>query len=169
MVSIVDNDTIVGRPRMFARPVTVDEKVGTAYVPVLLGGPAGQASDRTVTVHYATAHGTATAGRDYRNTSGMLSFAPGETVKNVPIMINDDTAAEGAETLSLKLSAATNAGIATPSATVRIGASDGLRASRPRVSIADVVVGEGVGWTDVVVSLSAPSSLVVSVPYGTLR
>ena len=166
-VSIIDNDndTSVGLPRLFARPMTVDEKVGTAYVPVLLGGPAGQASDRTVTVRYATANGTAIAGRDYRATQSTLSFAPGETVKIVPIVINDDTVAEGAETLSLKLSAATNARIATPAATVRIGASDGRRVSRPRVSIADVVVGESVGWTDVVVSLSAPSASVVSVEY----
>src|SRR5262245_64252771 len=83
-VSIIDNDTIVGTPRLSARAVTVDEKVATAFVPVLLGGPVGQASDRTVTVHYATANGTAVAGHDYQATQGTLRFAPGETVKNVP-------------------------------------------------------------------------------------
>jgi hypothetical protein len=39
-------------------------------------------------------------------------------------------------------------------------------AAMPRVSIADAVVGEGVGWTDLAVTLSAPSSSVVSVRYG---
>src|SRR2546422_6716484 len=49
-VSIVDNDTIVVSPRLFVRDVTVDEKAGTATVPVLLGGPSGEASTSPVSV-----------------------------------------------------------------------------------------------------------------------
>src|SRR5207302_9050221 len=41
------------------------------------------ASSRSVTVDYATADGTATAGSDYTAAAGTLSFAAGETAKNI--------------------------------------------------------------------------------------
>ena len=53
-VSMVDNDTVVTTPRIVARDAVVDERDGTAFVSVLLGGTAGQASSSIVTVHYAT-------------------------------------------------------------------------------------------------------------------
>src|SRR5262249_14532936 len=42
-VSIVDNDTVVATPGLFVRDVTVDEQARSVTVPVLLGGPRGQA------------------------------------------------------------------------------------------------------------------------------
>ena len=73
-VSIVDNDTVVATPRLFVRDVVVDEKDGTRWSRCLLGGPAGQASNSTVTVDYATADGTATAGSDYTASRGTLTL-----------------------------------------------------------------------------------------------
>jgi protocatechuate 3,4-dioxygenase beta subunit len=75
-----------------------------------------EASASTITVAYATANGTATAGSDYQATSGTLTFAPGETFKTVSVTILGDTTVEGNETLTLNLSGATNATIDTPSA-----------------------------------------------------
>ena len=69
------------------RDAVVDEKDGNALVSVLLGGPGGQASNSTVTVHYTTANGTASAGSDYDTRSGTLTFAPGETAKTVVVPI----------------------------------------------------------------------------------
>ncbi|MFX5684743.1 Calx-beta domain-containing protein, partial [Acinetobacter baumannii] len=37
------------------------------------------ASTEPVTVHYASANGTATAGTDYNAVAGTITFAPGET------------------------------------------------------------------------------------------
>ena len=51
-----------------------------------------------ITVHYATvdtgAAGVATSGVDYQASSGTLTFAPGETSKVVPIVVNGDTVKE---------------------------------------------------------------------------
>ena len=64
-----------------------------------------------VTVDYATAAGTATAGADYTATSGTLTFAPGETAKTVQVPVADDTVSDDGETLTLRLSNASGAGI----------------------------------------------------------
>ena len=61
-------------------------------------------SSGTVTVSYATADGTATAGEDYTATSGTLTFAPGETEKTVKVTIIDDTVEDSGETFRLVLS-----------------------------------------------------------------
>jgi len=45
------------------------------------------ASSQTVLVYYATADGSATQGTDYAATSGMLSFAPGETSKTITVRV----------------------------------------------------------------------------------
>ena len=62
------------------------------------------ASTGMVTVNYATADGTATAGEDYTATSGTLTFAPGETEKTVSVAIIDDTMEDSGETFTLVLS-----------------------------------------------------------------
>ena len=85
MISIVDDDTVVDTPQVFVRDVVVDEKAGTAGFVVILGGPTGQSSNSTVTVDYATADNTATAGSDYVAKSGTLTFAPGDSVKTVVV------------------------------------------------------------------------------------
>ena len=89
-------------PALSARDAVVDEKDGFALVSVLLGGTGGQASNSTVTVDYATADGSATAGSDYTAAGGTLTFAPGETAKTVVVPIADDGAAEPAESFTLE-------------------------------------------------------------------
>ena len=58
----------------------------------------------TLTVDYATHDGTARAGSDYTDTSGALTFAPGETAKTVSVPVIDDTVEDTPETLTLRLS-----------------------------------------------------------------
>ena len=71
------------------------------------------AYDQTVTVNYATQNGTAIAGEDYLATSGMLTFAPGETTKTITVEVLGDTTPEPNETFSVNLSGASaNASIA---------------------------------------------------------
>lgn len=75
------------------------------------------ASGQSVSVDYATADGTATAGSDYVAASGTLTFAPGQTSKTVSVTVTGDTAPESNETFTVSLSAAANATIAPAAAT----------------------------------------------------
>lgn len=65
-----------------------------------------------VTVNWATANGTATAGQDYVAASGTLTFASGETQKTISITVNGDTTPEANETFRVLLSSPINATIA---------------------------------------------------------
>jgi Ca2+-binding RTX toxin-like protein len=84
------------------------------------------ASAQTVTVNYATADGTATAGSDYTAASGILTFAPGETSQQFKVPVADDTLVEPDETFTVTLSGAQNAAISDTqgSATVTIANDD---------------------------------------------
>ena len=69
------------------------------------------ASNQTISVNYATANGTATAGLDYTATIGTLTFAPGVTSQVINIPILNDFLNEADETFTLTLSSPTNASI----------------------------------------------------------
>ena len=86
-----------------------------------------RATRAAVTVAYATADGTATAGSDYTATSGTLTFAAGETEQTVLVPVLDDAHDEGEETLTLRLTNATGAVIADGEATGTIKNTDPLQ------------------------------------------
>ena len=83
-----------------------------------------RASTGTVTVGYATADGTATAGQDYTAASGTLTFAPGETSGSVSVSVLDDTHDDDGETFTLRLSNASGGRLTDDSATGTIENSD---------------------------------------------
>ncbi len=70
----------------------------------------GGHTNLTMTVDYATADGTATAGSDYLAVSGTLAFAPGETEKRVVVPILDNWLGEPRETLRVTLANLTGGG-----------------------------------------------------------
>ncbi len=83
---------------------------------VRLSAPSG----RAVSIAFATANGTATAGQDYAPRSGTLVLAAGSSEALVEVAVLDDTTDEPAESFALVLSspvAATLAG-ATAAATI---------------------------------------------------
>jgi hypothetical protein len=165
-VTVIDNDTVVGTPRLFVRDAKVDETAGTVSIPVLIGGPIGRSTNRTVSVDYATSNGTASAGTDYTSTSGTLSFPPGASVKTIVVAITNDTALEAAQDFQVTLTNPLNATIGDATGSVLIGANDGARVVQPQISAEpDVLVGEAAGYLDLRVSLSAPGQSVVTVAY----
>ena len=95
-----------------ATSYTVPENGSLGRLTIQRTGDTTQAA----TVHVSTADGTATAGSDYATTSGLISFAAGDTAKVVSVPIHEDAADEDHETLTVSLS--------QPSATVAIGSPD---------------------------------------------
>lgn len=97
--TIVDND-VAGVLQFSAANYSVNEGSVTIRITVTrTGGSTG-----AVSVRYATANGTATAGSDYNATSGTLSFAAGQTSKTFSVRIKADTRVESNETILLSLS-----------------------------------------------------------------
>jgi T1SS-143 domain-containing protein len=98
-----------GLPTLNINDVEVNEAAGVAIYTVTLSNP----STTAVTVNFATQDGTATAGSDYATTSGVLTFAPGETSKTISVPITNDAINEGVERYTVVLSNASgNAQIA---------------------------------------------------------
>ena len=125
------------------------------------------ASYQTITVHYATSDGTATAPDDYTPaTDTLLTFNPGDTVKTVAISVNGDTTYESNETLSVNLSTATNATIADSPGVGTITNDD----PAPSFSIDDVTHNEGDAGTanyTFTVTLAGTTALTSSVDFST--
>jgi DNA-binding beta-propeller fold protein YncE len=74
-----------------------------------------------VSVTYATADGSALAGKDYYAQSGVVTFAPGQTSRLVPLATQEEAVLDGNETFSVQLSNPTGgATIAAGTATVTL-------------------------------------------------
>jgi hypothetical protein len=125
------------------------------------------ASSQTITVHYATADGTATvADNDYSTTSGTLTFAPNQTTATIPVPVVGDRIAEPNETFTVNLSQPTNAFL-SPSNSSGVGT---IVDNAPHISINNVTKNEAArGSTTFVftVSLSVAYDVPVTVQYAT--
>ena len=81
---------------------------------------------QSVTVDWATADGTATAGEDYAAASGTLTFGPGETSKTIRVALLETADVDGSETFSVQLS---NASGITLDDAETIGTISGVKAA----------------------------------------
>ncbi len=160
--TIVDNDN---PPTVSVQNVTVNEgDSGTqnAVFTVMLD----VASGRPVTLTFDTVDGTASQTSDYVATSGVLSFAPGETSKQITVQVNGDVVAEPNETFSLRITQATNATLPT----TPLVATGTISDNEPQISILDVSIAEGDSGTQnaiFTVLLNGPALSTVSANYVT--
>jgi hypothetical protein len=116
VVTIADNDPL---PTISINDVSVTEgNSGTKTAMFTLTLSA--ASGRSVTVAYATADGTATAGSDYTARSGTLTFAAGVTSVTLAITVRGDTTIEPDETVLVNLTNPTNSTILKAQGTLTI-------------------------------------------------
>src|SRR5262249_10294656 len=83
--TILDND---GVPALASTDTTVTENAGSITGAVFTVSLTA-ASAQPVSVSYATADGTATAGTDYIPTAGTLTFAPGATTQQITVAVHD--------------------------------------------------------------------------------
>jgi hypothetical protein len=153
---------------------SVTEADGTATVHVTLAfgnGNDATSTEQTVSVGYATANGTATAGSDYSAAANgaTLAFAPGDTDKTISVPIADDAIFERAETFSVRLTSIVPDGatIADDTGAVTIAESDVN--AKPTWSLsADPQVRENVagGAAQYTVTLSDTSSVNVTFDVG---
>lgn len=123
-------------------------------------------SASTITVAWATADGTATAGSDYTAASGTLTFNPGVVTQPVTVNVTGDTTFEPNETFFVNLTNATNASITDNQGLGTINNDDGV----PSISINDVALSEGNSGTTpftFTVTLSSASGVPVTVDYAT--
>ena len=145
--TILTDDHTVEVPEV--RRAEGDVAGSTVAVPVVLGAPASE----TIRVDYTTADGTATAGSDYGAVAGSVSFAPGETEKEITIPWLGDLLDEGDEQFNLELSTASErARILDPRPAVTILDDDGCSGGNLLVNgSADepLLDGEIPGWIEV--------------------
>jgi chitinase len=169
-VDITGDANTGATPALYVRDAVTGDDAAAVTIPVVLGGPSGLASDSAVTVSYATHDGTAVAGTDYTATSGTLTFPPGETAQNITVPVTVRSGRVAARSFSLTLSDPANATINRGTGVVTIEANGGAAVSAPFISAPpDVVAGEGDGYVDLPVTLSAPGRSVVSMYYSTVN
>jgi hypothetical protein len=101
----------VAAAKISINDVTVNEG-NTGTTPATFKVTLDQASGAQVTVSYATANGTATAGSDYVAKTGTVTFAPGDTSEDVTVLVNGDVFNEPDETFVVNLSLPAGATIA---------------------------------------------------------
>jgi hypothetical protein len=106
--TILDNEP---RPRISINDVRTTE--GNSKTPKYFTFTVSlsAAFDQAITVNYATASGTATAGSDYQSKTGSITFAPGETTKTITVAVIGDKQKESDETFFVNLSGAVGAEI----------------------------------------------------------
>jgi hypothetical protein len=112
IVEILDNDAppVI---RVFDSSAPETDGPDTLAFTVELLAPSG----KTVTVTYETVDGTAVAGTHYTATTGMITFAPGETTQTITVPIMGDETNNEDRTLQLILSQPINAIIGDNDAT----------------------------------------------------
>lgn len=155
--TIVNDDAV---PSLSIDDISVNEGnsgTTTATFTVSLSAASGQ----TVSVNYATADGTATAGSDYVARSGTLTFAPGVAAQGVAVTVNGDTAVEPNETFSMALSGASNASIARTTGTATILNDDAVVTISP-VSLPATTAGTAFSQTLIANGGTAPYGFAIT-------
>jgi len=123
----------------------------------------------TVSVHYATSDGAATAPADYASTSGDLTFADGEVIKSFTVPLVNDGVPESQETFHLTLSAPTGGAALGANSASQLYIND-YDPTYPETHISDASVVEGnSGTTNAVFHVTVtPHTKVVTVSYVTV-
>lgn len=166
--SILDNDE---PPIATISDVQIDEG-DSGEVNAIFTVSLSSESGYPITIDYTTAAGTASAGDDYTSVNGTVTFEPGEVVQTISVPIKGDLLDElDEETFTVALSNPINVTLVEDEeAGTGIILDDDLP---PLLSVDDITVSESDDGQDsqatFTVSLSAPSSLPITVDYTTVN
>ncbi|MCW3000684.1 MAG: retention module-containing protein [Solirubrobacterales bacterium] len=168
IITITDDDAT---PGVLARDLSVAEGTGgTAVAKLAIFLTA--ASGRPLQVGYTTQDGSAVAGTDYAAASDTVTFAPGDTSKEVSIPIGTDADVEENETFSVALRYTVGNGAVPAPLVITIVDDDLTAANTPTLSIGDATVrregDKGTQDAAFTVSLSAAPARAVRVRYRTV-
>ena len=133
--TITDDD---GEPSLSIGDQSVTEG-NSATTPMTFTVSLSAASGKTVVVNYSMTAGSASVPGDVLDTSGQLTFAPGDTSETITVSVVGDVIDEPDEMFSLALASPQNASILTGTAVGTIVDDD----DPPSVSIGNVSVTEG--------------------------
>lgn len=150
----------VASPQLFAWPLAASEGDTFATFVVQLSAP----SLNEVRVNYSQDNGTARNGSDFSYDTGTLVFAPGETLKTLPVPVLDDTTAEPTQLFWLDLTGAINATVAQRYTPALIHDNDG-NTGTPAISVSDLTIDEAALTASFFVSLDRPATSTVTVAY----
>lgn len=116
-----------------------NEGVVQTTITIMRSGP----TDATTVVRYVVSDGSATQRSDYTYAAGIVKFAPGETQKNVQLLINEDAYREGMESASITLSGVRGGSLGSPSvAALAIMDDDSSDGPANPIDDASILVGE---------------------------
>ena len=150
-ISIVDDDEL---PGLSVADAEARETAGSMAFTVTLS----RVSSTEVTVSYATADGTAVQSGDYTETSGTLTFEPGQVTAVVEVPIFYDGVSESDETFSLRLSNASGAEIVDGDAEAAILDDTDV----PEISVVGFSIGENTLVSGALVELDSEITQPVS-------
>jgi hypothetical protein len=134
-----------------------DSGVTNAIVDVSLS----RAHDESITLDYALKNGTATAGEDFENTFGSLTFLPGQINRWIVVPVIGDLAKEADETFTVRLANATFGRIADDMAVVTI-----LDDHDAHATVESVVINDGSVQRSMITSLTVTFSDEVTLESG---
>ena len=112
--TIVDSQAIVYITDDDEPPtITIDDVTATDETPAASSFTVtlSAATSREITLNYATANGTATAGEDYTAASGSITIPANTTTATIDVSVLDDSLDEFDETVFINISDATNSSI----------------------------------------------------------
>jgi hypothetical protein len=165
---VVTPPTSAGTLSLSASLYTVAQSAGMVTISVTRTG----GSDGAVSVHYATADGTAGAGADYTAKSGTLSWADGDsTSQSFTIPISTALGFDGQKTFIIGLDTPTGgASLGAASATIAItgsGAPPATTAGSLSLSASSYSVKQSAGTLTISVTRTGGSDGAVTVNYAT--
>jgi Calx-beta domain len=127
-VAVTDNDSNTPPPPLPTVSIEAgspNPQTESANAKVTFTLKLDQAATQDITIKYSTVDGTAKAGSDFVGlTDGAITFTAGQTSKTVEVQLLDDNVVENPESFTVHIESATNANVATATATGNIADND---------------------------------------------